>query len=197
MRLALALGSIAVFACSGPSGTTDSTGPASTASGLQCGPGTIEENNLCVVDCPDGARAESGTCVVDTAAVAASYAALADELCACNRDRDCSQSVIEKRDNFNTPYHPSPELVAAMKESDEMFESCMPMSTVVAEFADIKDDMCLCKDSQCAAAVNKQFEEWLKANEKAKGSEGEQEQAKKIAEDYTKCMMNAMANPGP
>lgn len=66
-------------------------------------------------------------------------------------------------------------------------------SKVVKEFEKIKDDMCECKDKECAEKVNKDFEEWLKKNEKAKGSKGQQEKAKKVAEEYTKCMMTAMA----
>jgi hypothetical protein len=66
-------------------------------------------------------------------------------------------------------------------------------SKVVKEFEKIKDEMCACKDKDCAEKVNKKFEDWLKKNEKAKGSKGQQEKAKKVAEDYTKCMMTAMA----
>ena len=66
-------------------------------------------------------------------------------------------------------------------------------SKVVKEFEKIKDKMCECKDKECAESVNKEFEEWLKKNEKAKGSKGQQEKAKKVAEEYTKCMMSAMA----
>jgi hypothetical protein len=66
-------------------------------------------------------------------------------------------------------------------------------SKVVKEFEKIKDEMCACKDKDCAEKVNKKFEDWLKKNEKAKGSKGQQEKAKKVAEEYTKCMMTAMA----
>lgn len=66
-------------------------------------------------------------------------------------------------------------------------------SRVVAEFSDITDKMCDCRDKPCAEGVNQEFEDWLKRNEKAKGSKAEQEQAKKLAERYTKCMMAAMA----
>jgi eight-cysteine-cluster-containing protein len=64
---------------------------------------------------------------------------------------------------------------------------------VVKEFETIKTEMCACRDKACAEQVNKSFEEWLVAHEKAKGSKGEQERAKKIAEEYVKCMMVAMA----
>ena len=65
-------------------------------------------------------------------------------------------------------------------------------SKVVKEFEKIKDEMCGCKDKECAEKVNKKFDEWLKKNESAKGSKGQQEKAKKIAEEYSKCMMSAM-----
>ena len=67
-----------------------------------------------------------------------------------------------------------------------------PQSTIVAEFAAISERMCQCKNRACAEQVNQEFEDWLKRNENAKGSQGEQEKAKKIAEEYTKCMMSAM-----
>lgn len=69
-------------------------------------------------------------------------------------------------------------------------------SQIIAEFEVIKNDMCACRDKTCAEQINKDFEAWLKRHARAKGSKAEQEQAKKIAEDYTRCMMAAMTG-GP
>lgn len=55
--------------------------------------------------------------------------------------------------------------------------------------------MCDCEDRGCAESVNAKFEAWLKRNEKVKGSVKQQERAKEIAVDYTKCMMEAMKPP--
>lgn len=68
---------------------------------------------------------------------------------------------------------------------------------VVGQFAQISDKMCACADRACAESVNKEFDEWLRANESAKGSKSEQERAKKIAERYTRCMMAAMTGKAP
>lgn len=68
---------------------------------------------------------------------------------------------------------------------------------VVEEFQAISNKMCACADSNCAETVNKEFEDWLRRNEKVKGTAAQQERAKTIAEQYTKCMMAAMAEaPG-
>jgi hypothetical protein len=67
-------------------------------------------------------------------------------------------------------------------------------SDIVTDFEGIKDRMCECTTKSCAESVNREFEDWLKRNEKAKGSARQQEDAKRIAEEYTRCMMSAMTN---
>ncbi len=67
-------------------------------------------------------------------------------------------------------------------------------SKVVKEFEKVKDEMCACKDKECAEEVNKKFEEWMDKNKSAKGSQGQQDKAKKVADEYMKCMMSAMSS---
>jgi hypothetical protein len=81
-------------------------------------------------------------------------------------------------------------------ESFEEAAECLEEgSPVVEEFTRIRDEMCECRNESCAESVNKEFEAWLQKNEKAKGSKGQQEKAKTVAEEYTRCMMSAMALP--
>jgi len=69
-------------------------------------------------------------------------------------------------------------------------------SKVVKEFEKIKEEMCACKDKECAETINKKFDEWMDKNVNAKGSKGQKNKAKKIADQYTQCMMTAMTG-GP
>jgi hypothetical protein len=64
---------------------------------------------------------------------------------------------------------------------------------ILAELGGITDRMCECRDKPCAESVHQEFESWLKKNEAAKGTLGDQTQARKIAERFTKCKMAAMA----
>lgn len=188
------------------------SGCSPAASTVKCGPGTENVNGLCVVACAEGERREGGGCVptcgegesyVDGACRSGGavfmkrFGELTDELCACNGDEACGEAVLHKAESLKKEPPNLTEneryMVVGLKGR---IDECMPLGQVVREFAVIKDEMCACSDKDCAEGVNKKFEDWLKANEKAKGSRSQQDKARAIAEDYTRCMMSAMAPKG-
>jgi hypothetical protein len=178
---------------------------------VTCGPGTENLNGQCVVSCAEDERREGARCVAvcsegesmvdgqcrtEGAIFIKRVGDFADELCACGGDQACADPLVAKRESLKPPAAMTDNQLAALEGLGRRVDGCLPNSKVVQEFALIKDEMCACEDKDCAEAVNKKFEEWLTANEKAKGSKGQQERAKDIAEDYTKCMMTAMAGQG-
>ena len=56
---------------------------------------------------------------------------------------------------------------------------------------------CACRDSDCANHVQAEFESWAKAHADTKGSQAEAEQAGKIAEHISECMVRAMTGSSP
>lgn len=195
MRLAWLVGLIASLGCSKSesvkcgSGTEEVDGKCL----LACAEGEKRDGEACVSKCGDGTAFAGGECLPEAAAFIKNYGKLADEMCACKGKPGCAAEVVRERDKLREPSgHASDADRAALEPIKARFEECQPDSQLVSEFTAIKDEMCACKDKACAEGVNQKFEVWLKRNESSKGGRAEQEKAKAIAEDYTRCMMSAM-----
>ena len=63
------------------------------------------------------------------------------------------------------------------------------------ELATIKESACKCADADCAQKVNVDFEAWAKKYADVHGSP-EADQAGKIANDISDCMVKAMGGGG-
>ena len=126
------------------------------------------------------------------------FAAIATLTPGCNESSPCGEGTVMENGKCvsvcgsGTVLRDGKCVALAVAEERESREEERESRNVVDEFSKITEEMCQCTTKDCAERVNKKFEDWLKENEKAKGSRGQQERAKKVAEEYTKCMMTAM-----
>jgi hypothetical protein len=127
------------------------------------------------------------------------FAAIAGSALGCEENSPCGEGTVMEDGKCvsvcgsGTVFQDGKCVAIAVAEERKSRDEERESRNVVEEFSKIKDEMCQCKTKDCAERVNKKFEDWLKKNEKSKGSRGQQERAKTLAEDYTRCMMTAMA----
>ncbi len=65
-------------------------------------------------------------------------------------------------------------------------------SKVVKDLEKIRDEMCACKDRDCAETAEKSYQEWTAANKKAKGSRSQRDDVEKALVEYRKCFVAAV-----
>ena len=85
-------------------------------------------------------------------------------------------------------------VICAVGLSSLMLAGCG--NSVVKEAEALADEICACKDAECAKKVQEKFMEWAKKNKDAKGSESDIEKLTAVSKRIMECAMKIQAGGG-
>lgn len=153
--IGLALGALVVMSCS----TRDEPSNGSTGAD----PGAADERNEPASPPQPPAKAPDSP-------VLAKFAALVDEVCACEGNTSCVDAATKKLGELTTANQGfektlTPADQTRMLELSGRYDKCIAGrgKEVVAQVEELVDRACACKDAACIDAVQKQMQEMAKA----------------------------------